>query len=395
MALNDDELLAAVSGAVDSVDQPQTPTNQETNDEDDAGADDSQALDQGGAEGNADADSADGEQDDAAGSGDGADAGEGDEAAGEEGELGPDGKPVAKSSPPADEIDPETGKPFTPEQIAAKKAEDEKAAFKKQQVEDPINAPIPKYLKETTQKRMTKLVDIAKDLTTKYDSAMRDRNEIIGMITETGATAAQYTQALQYLKMVNSRDPEQVRAAIGIMQQELAALSRMSGTPVAGVDLLANHADLKAAVEAKQITAELAAEIAAGREQRGYQAQQSQATQQSEQQTRQAHAAGVQALNDIGKKLAAKDPNYRAKAQAVLAQIGEEMKTKHPSQWAQTFLTAYTLYQPPAAARKPATPPKVPKNQPLRGNNPSGGQQKAPSSLEDAINMGIAAGTRR
>jgi hypothetical protein len=196
--------------------------------------------------------------------------------------------------------------------------------------------------------------------------------------------------------MVNSRDPEQIKTAIGVMQAELAALSRMSGTPVAGVDLLGNHADLKAAVEAKQITQALAEEIAAGREQRTLQTQQSRASQLTAQEQQQEHARGVQALNDIGKKLAATDPNYRAKAQAVLAQIGEEMKTKPPSQWAQTFLVAYTTYKPPGAAAPAARKaPVVPKNQPLRGNNPSGGQQSAPKSLEDAINMGIAAGTRR
>lgn len=391
MPINDDELLAAVSGGADAATVAPVAPAQETNNEE---VDDS--ADAGGAADDTadDTDAAAGDEaaDDAAKTGD--ETAPDDDAT--EPELGPDGKPVAKAGDEP-ELDPATGKPFTPEQIAAKKAEDEKAAFRKLQVEDPVNAPIPKYLKETTQKRMTKLVEIAKDLTTKHATAQRDRDEIIGMITETGATAAQYTQALSYLRMVNSRDPAQIKLAIGVMQEELTALSRMSGTPVAGVDLLANHTDLKQAVEAKQITPELAAEIAAGREQRAHQGVVARNAQQSDAQAQQEHAAGVKALNDIGKQLAAGDPNYRAKAQAVLATIGEQMKKVPPSQWAQTFLVAYTTYKAPAAA-KPAVrkaAPVVPKNQPLRGNNPSGGQQSAPKSLEDAINMGIAAGTRR
>lgn len=388
MPINDEELLAAVSGGVDSASSttPTQTTSEETSD-----ADETDVADAGTDDANGDTGGDSGEVSDADKDGD-----SGEEADGStEPELGPDGKPVAKSETAEEPvgIDPATGKPFTPEQIAAKK---EKEDFRKQQVEDPINAPIPKYLKETTQKRMTKLVDIAKDLTAKHESAQRDRNEILGMITDTGATATQYTSALQYLKMVNSRDPVQIKQAIAVMQQELSALSRMAGVPVAGVDHLANHADLKAAVDAKQITQELAEEIAAGREHRSLQAQQSQVTHQSQERARMEHAAGVASLNKIGKQLAARDPNYRTKAMAVLQEIQADMKKLPPSQWAQAFLVAYTTYQPPkAAAPAVAKRPAVPKNQPLRGNNPSGGQQSAPKTLEEAIGMGIAAGTRR
>lgn len=391
MPIKDDELLAAVSGGVDSVTEaPATPVTPENTDADETGdealgegadGDSAGGAGAGGEPGDEPGDDADGP----AGAGDGS----------EDPELGPDGKPVVKAGIEP-ELDPATGKPFTPEQVAAKAAEAEKAAFRKLQVEDPINAPIPKYLKQTTQERMTKLVGIAKDLTTKHNTVLSERNEIIGMITETGATAAQYTGALNYLRMVNSRDPEQIKAAIGVMQQELSALSRMAGVAVAGVDHLANHADLKAAVDAKQLTQALAEEIAAGREHRTLQTQQSRASQQTEQQAQAEHSAGVQALNAIGVKLKAADPNYAAKAQAVLAKIGDEMKTLPPSQWAQHFLVAYTTFQPPRAAVPPVRKvAAVPKNQPLRGNNPSGGVQSAPKSLEEAINFGIAAGTRR
>lgn len=402
MPINDEELLAAVSGAADSADAPapvETTAQETATDEDTDTA-------TGGADDVAGDDSAGGDaprSEDEGASGD-----DGDKPADEGTEEGTDEKEgdgtgvQAKKGEPKDELDPSTGKPYTPEALAEKKAKEEKEAFRKNQVEDPINAPIPKYLKETTQKRMTKLVEIAKDVTAKYESAQRDRDEIVGMIVDTGATAAQYTGALQYLKLVNSRDPAQIQQAIGIMQEELAALSRMAGVPVDGVDHLANHPDLKQAVEAKQLDAKLAQEIAAGRNQKLHQTQVQRATTQTQEQAQAAHNAGVKALNDIGAELKKADPaGYQARAQAVLAKIGEQLKAQHPSQWAQTFLVAYTTYKAPAPAARSTTTtvqrkaPVIPKNQPLRGNNPSGGQQKAPGSLEEAISLGIAAGTRR
>lgn len=399
MPINDDELLAAISGSVDSASAPVETPASETPPNEDADETADESSDSGDDSGSGP--SGDGVADDAAGEPVSADETGTADGEGEAEEVDADGKPVAKAGSDKgqaadDGIDPATGKPYTPEQVEARKKEKEREDFRKQQVEDPINAPIPKYLKETTQKRMTKLVEIAKETTAKLESANRDRNEILGMITETGATATQYTQALQYLKMVNSRDPAQIKAAINVMQQELTALSRMAGVPVAGVDHLANHPDLKTAVEAKQITSELAQEIAAGREQRSHQTQVTQLTNDQQEQARFEHAAGVRSLNDIGKQLAARDPNYRAKAEAVLKTIGPKMQDLPPAQWAQTFLVAYTTYQPPRApAPAVRKVPAVPKNQPLRGNNPSGGQQSAPKTLEEAIGMGIAAGTRR
>jgi hypothetical protein len=387
MPINDDDLLAAVTGGVDDA-TPQASTPEPADEQDDeivdSAADDSAAAhDETGS-------SADDKSDEPASDDSSTD--EGSDSDDESAELDADGKPVVKDDPATAEIDPSTGKPFTPEQIAAKK---QKEDFAKAQIEDPVNAPIPKYLKETTQKRMVKLVEIAKDLTVKHESAQRDRNEIIGMITDTGANAVQYTSALAYLKMVNSGDPTQIRQAIAVMQNELTALSRMAGVPVPGVDLLGNHPDLKAAVDAKQITPEIAHELAASREQRSVQAQQVQTSQLTQQQQQAEHNAGVRALNEIGKELAARDPNYRTKAVAVLKGIEAQMKQQPPSQWAQTFLVAYTTFKPPAAPAAVRKTPVVPKNQPLRGNNPSGGQQSTPKNLAEAIDFGIAAGTRR
>src|SRR5690606_35109712 len=114
------------------------------------------------------------------------------------------------------------------------------------------------------------------------------------------ATPEQFGEVLDYLKAVNSGDPAQIRGALKKVQDELNALSRMVGEPVAGVDLLDEHPDLKEAVEAGTLTPELAQELAASRAMRTVQTQASERHQQltqAEQQTRQAIAAGRTALN--------------------------------------------------------------------------------------------------
>lgn len=400
MAINDEELLAAVTGGVDAAAATVQTPETNANEPDDADADSS--LD-GGEDGAGES----GNEADLEPTGESAsdvDAdGAGEPDAGADTELDADGKPVAKAAkkPEADDtLDPETGKPWTPEQVAARKDKADKEAFQKLQIDDPINAPIPKYLRETTQKRMVSLVNIAKDLTTKHEAAMKDRNEIIGMITDTGANAQQYRGVLNYLSLVNSGEPEKIKQAISVMQQELQILSRAAGIPVVGVDHLAEHADLIGEVAAGKLTPERAQEIAVTRNRTKFhterQTQHTQTTAQQQEQARADHAQGIADLNSIGAQLeAAEGTGYRAKAKVVLKSIEAKMAKTPPREWGQMFLVAYTTHKPPAAVAPPVRKPVVPKNQPLRGNNPSGGQQKAPASFEDAVNMGIAAGTRR
>lgn len=396
MPINEDDLLAAVTGGVDAASTPTATQETDTNKDaetDVTGADgDVPNVDENG-----DAGGDEGEVSAAETGDSGADADE-------DTEVGPDGKPVEKAAKKpegaADDIDPATGQSYTPEALALKKVEEEKEAFKKAQIDDPINAPIPKYLKETTQKRMTALVGIAKELTTKYETAQADRNEIIGRITDTGANAQQYLGVLNYLSLVNSGEPEKIQQAITVMQKELQILSRAAGIPVPGVDHLAEHADLIGEIAAGKLTVERAQEIAVNRNRTKFhqerQTQHTQTTQQQQEQAKTEHTQGIADLNSIGQQLeAAEGVGYRAKAKIVLDSIKPKMAKAPPREWAQMFLVAYTTYKAPAQIRTPVAKAAVPKNQPLRANNPSGGQQKAPASLEEAINFGIAAGTRR
>lgn len=386
MTIKDEDLLAAISGGIDQATPGDTNAGTDTGGADDT-ADDEHACGDGsgeeGAEGAAGAGEGGGDDtvgEDAAADQTGEDAGDGE---GDE-EIDPaTGKPKAKAG---SEGVGEDGQPLTKEQKRAKEEAENAAAAKA----DPINAPISPYLKAATQERMRALVGIAKE----GQRFQQERNEIIQMVQDTGASAQQFSHMLHYLQAVNSRDPVQLREAMAFLQQEIQHVSRMAGLPAPGVNSYDQHADLKAAVDAKQITPELANEIAARRDGDTYQTQsrenQTRAEQQRQQEYQQAVADGKAALNQVGAQLKTQ-PDYAKKAPLVLQKIAAELKTAHPSKWATIFLTAYTTFQMPAP--KPAVR-KAPTNQPLRGNNPSGGQQGAPKSLADAINMGIARGTR-
>lgn len=376
MTINEDDLLAAVSGALDGTTQETNDDAGNTNDAGtDAGADTTGAGDEAAVD-DGQADVAEDSADDGAAPDDAA-AEEDAEGEGEEGK-----KPVAKAG---EEELGEDGKPLTPEQKKAKEEAANADAAKK----DPINAPISQYLKPATQERMRALVDIAKNVTAERDHYKNQSNEIIGMIQETGANAQQYSQALQYLGAVNSRDPVKIREAKAFLQSELEHLSRMTGEAIPGVNGYEQHADLKAAVAAG-LSAEVANELAAVRAQKTWQTTSHQQQQQTQQQQLEAqqreHDEGRRALNTVGKNLAAKDPNYAKKAPAVLNLVSDQLKVARPSEWAQIFLTAYSTYRPPA----PPAPKKPPARQPLRGNNPAGGQQPKAGSVEEAINLGIA-----
>lgn len=286
--------------------------------------------------------------------------------------LGPDGKPVAKQ--------PATGK-------------------------DPVNDPIPQGLKKETQERMVALVNTAKTLTAERDQFRNQYTELMGFIEESRATPEQYGQALDYLRMVNSGDPAQIEKCIQFMQGELAALSKLVGKPVAGVDVLAEHADLAQKVRDGALSREDAEELAALRNNRTLRTVHAQHTQEQNaaaQRAQQERQQCMADLNSLESELMAGDLQYQAKRPGIIAalqaknpQTGKSLiESTHPTQWTALFLKHYALAKAPA----PRPQPKVngqggsnlPRNQPLRAKQPAGGQAAAPKSMLDALNAGMA-----
>lgn len=290
-----------------------------------------------------------------------------------------------------------TETPAAPDpKAAAKPGEQQQQQQPTPKQPDPVNDPIPQEVKGKTRERMEALVKKVKELepiAQERDRAIADRDELLGMIKETRATPEQFGEVLDYLRAVNSGDPTQIRIAIRKVQDELNALSRMVGEPVPGVDLLAEHADLKEAVEAGTITQELAQELAAARSMRTVQTQASERYQQlsqAEQQAQQAIAAGRTALNTLEAQLRAADPLYDKKRELLVPMMQPIITQLPPDKWAAAFKTAYDKL--PATVLQPApnpTPTQQPSGQPLRARQPAGQGARAPSSMLDALSAAI------
>lgn len=264
----------------------------------------------------------------------------------------------------------------------------------KEKQPDPVNDPIPDEIQGRTRQRMEQLIKHVKESTSEATRVRQERDDLVGMVQQTGATPEQFSQMLDYIGAVNSGDPTRIKGALQQVQAELTALSRMIGEPVPGVDSLANHPDLRQAVESGDLSDAHARELAAARDARAFATQRTQQTteaQRRESEQAQALDAGRQALNALEKQLQA-DPDYARKRAILIPTLQPVLAQLHPSQWVQTFQNAYQqLKLGPAPVSTRAAPTG---QQPLRARQPAGQTAKAPTSLLDAINAGIDRGSR-
>jgi hypothetical protein len=264
---------------------------------------------------------------------------------------------------------------------------------------DPLNDPLPNALKGETKERIRSLIGMVKEKDTTLQTVTRERDELMGYITETQATPEQYGQALGYLKLVNSPNRADREQALQFMQQEVAVLARMLGKPVPGVNMLEGHQDLIDEVATGRLSPERAQEIAAARAQAHFERRAGERREQentvTQQQIRE-REAGLKALNDLGIQLRATEPNiYAAKRKILIESLKPVFKQIPPSEWAATFKRAYDAL--PAPAAPPPPPPPRPAagaggggNTPLRAHQPAGEARPEPKSLLDAVSAGIA-----
>lgn len=254
---------------------------------------------------------------------------------------------------------------------------------------DPLNDPLPNAMKRETKERITNLISMTREVTTARDTAVQQRDEVLGLIRETQATPEQYGQALDYLRMVNSTSRADREQALQMMQQEVTTLARMLGKNVPGVNFLEGHQDLIDGVGSGRIALEHAQELAAAREAAKYQQGEADARTQAQANTnwqQQARSAGVAALNTLETRLRA-DPYYAQKRPILIAQLKPVLSRIAPNQWAATFKAAYDAL--PAAALMPRAAAAA-GNTPLRASNPAGSPAPAPKSALEAVQQALS-----
>lgn len=395
-------LAEAVDAAIAEV----TPAATIENDDGDLAADTSSANDSGaGDAAGAGGDGAAGGVDTGGTEGDDGAGTTGDDPAGGEGEVDDGFGDVDENDPAAVKAaedagrtrDPKTGKftkavAETPEQKAAKEA----AAAKTKpaaKAADPVNDPIPKELNRKTQERIRTLVDTVKKADEKVAKAVDDRDYLLNRIQLSTATPEQYNQTLEIVRQMNSNDPAEQKKALEQIQATAAELAKRLGVVLPGVDVLSQHPELKAEVEAGHISRARAEEMAAMRNAQTYAAQtrEQQAAVGREETARVAAVSLAKtALNTLENQLRGADPNYEAKKEILTKTLQSLFKELHPSKWATAFQNAYNALPASAVAPRPAPRSVAPANQPLRAKQASGGQVRAASSALEAMNGALA-----
>jgi hypothetical protein len=220
----------------------------------------------------------------------------------------------------------------------------------------------------------------------------KDFEDMVGMVTETGATPEMYSGMLDYMKDavagVNG-DPEAAQRAYDRTLKELAAWGKLIGKEVPGVvDPLEGHADLLAEVENGDLSRARALEIAQQRNTgtlyRGRIARDEQTAALEAAQTQ-----GRDALNQLEAQLKATDPDYARKREFLLPAVRAIVAKYPPDQWVAATQQAY--------AQIPALPPVVAAAAPARptpGPVRSGARMPVaaiPKDPMEALEMGIAA----
>lgn len=215
-------------------------------------------------------------------------------------------------------------------------------------------------------------------------------DDMVGMIRETGASAEQYGMTLDYLGLITAAsngDMAAAEKAFAIATHEISALASMLGKEVPGVhDPLAQHADLKAAVEAGDVTRSYALEVAKSRTQgvihegvvKRSREQQAEAQRQADAQT--AQQQGVAFLTRFDTEMMANDPTYAAKRPMLNAMVANIRKTLPPSEWEKETRAAYAMI--PAQAAPAAAAPAKPAPGPVR---PSGPRATMVPEFEDPL----------
>jgi hypothetical protein len=225
-------------------------------------------------------------------------------------------------------------------------------------------------------------------LVAKAAEASQTAERWMDTVTSTGATPQQFGNALGYLKLINSRDPTQMRQAYDAMATEQAWLAKELGLTPTGGDALDADPELKQRVRdgdvprdvAEQLLAARAAQklVAANREQAAAQTQAQTARQQAEQQ-------GHAQIRELGTNLRSRDADFEAKVKAIGPAVALIQQRLPPDQWAQAIYEVYTQTPAPPKVRSSVSP------MPLRPTGSSPALTRKPKSDMDAFEMGLEA----
>ncbi|MNV41500.1 hypothetical protein D3C71_1331390 [compost metagenome] len=190
-------------------------------------------------------------------------------------------------------------------------------------------------------------------------AAVREMVQAAGMTTET------FGKHIEFSRLANSSDPQDLQRAAQMLEQTRADLYRRLGQDAPGVDVLSDFPDLAQQVQNLLMPRETALEVARlRRENQAVQAQRQQ-HQQAEQETRDFQQAVAQAQQSLESyvQTRAHEIDHPARMKALETYFGDPRKlqefatTYQPNQWPTAIRMLYDNVQVAQQQRRPAAAP--------------------------------------
>lgn len=185
------------------------------------------------------------------------------------------------------------------------------------------------------------------------------------LVHAAGMTAESFGQHIEFSRLANSNDPDDLKRAAQMLEQTRADLYRRLGQDAPGVDVLADHPDLAQRVQNLEMPRETALEVAKmRREQQAIQQQRAQ-VQAQEQETAQFNQAVAQAQQSLESyvQTRAHEIDHPARMKALETYFADPRKlqefatTYQPSQWPAAIRMLYdNVPVAPPARRAPPAP---------------------------------------
>ena len=240
------------------------------------------------------------------------------------------------ASKPKEEENPQQEQPTTEDKPTeqskdAKTPEDEAA---KQAQED---AELLEGVKsERGRERVQKLISERNEVKAKAEELDRSMTEVREVLASAGMDAQQFAQHIEFSRLVNSNNPQDLGVAAQMIEQVRADIYKRLGQDAPGVDVLSDFPDLAQRVNSFELDRNAALEIARYRRQQ-QQAEQTQRQQMEQQQNSQRETQALQgAMQEVESYLSTR--SREADHQARMDVLGKYFKDQNNIQeFVQTY----------------------------------------------------------
>ncbi len=243
---------------------------------------------------------------------------------------------------------------------------------------------------DKTKERFHELVSQNKKKDSRIQELETENDQIISMISGTGATAQQFGELLEISSLMYHPEQSNPKEAIDKLYSAASQIARANGIDLPGYDPLEGHDDLRQKVENMDMTLDAAKELAQHRNRQHIQNERTQeeSTQRQEQAAYQSRVAeGKDNIRKYLENLQDNDIDFEAKAEYLMDAVKGIAQEVPPEKWVEHLDRHYKTID---SIVKNRLPPKDPA--PLRSGG-GGSGVKAPTDMQEAISQGLKLGT--